>query len=361
MSRYTGTRQVTETVTAGYVMAQAKLGKTGFLTGVRTERTDTESWGWVRNRTGSTAAQQQADPIGSAERDYANTQRRLEGDYTKSFPSAHLTHDITPNLKARLSWSTSFGRPAMTNLLPNETINEPNQTITINNPSLLPQTSTNWDATLDYYFEPVGNLSVGWFHKEVEDYLVSGQITGTIPSGANNGYNGEYAGFTALSTLNAGTAIVQGWEFSYQQQFTFLPGLLKGLSFAANYTIIKTHGDFGGTTTRGTDEVPGFIPKTGNVSLSWRYRAVSARILANYTGNYINAFTAASVGRNQYRRSRTIVNLGLSYQLNPRLSFNLDVSNLFNEPVIFYRGIPDQMERHLITGTTLNVGISGRF
>ncbi len=360
-TNYTGTRAVTETVTAGYGMLQGKVGRTGLLAGVRVEKTDTESWGWVRTRVGSTAAQQTADPIGSATRDYANTRREIEGSYTKAFPSAHLTHDIMPNLKARLSWSMSFGRPAMTNLLPNETVNETNQTLTINNPSLKPQTATNWDATLDYYFEPVGNLSVGWFHKTIKDYLVSGQVSGTIASGASNGYNGDYAGFTTLTTLNAGAAYVQGWELSYQQQFTFLPGLLKGLGFGANYTVLDTHGQFAGSTNLTTGQVAGFIPKTGNVNLSWRHRGFSARVLVNYTGDYINAYTAASLGRNQYRFKRTIVNLGASYQFTAKVGVSLDVSNLFNEPVAFYRGIADQMERTLITGTTLNVGVTGRF
>ncbi|MBI4623369.1 MAG: TonB-dependent receptor, partial [Verrucomicrobia bacterium] len=353
-TNYTGTRAVTETVTAGYAMAQGKVGRFGLLSGVRLEKTEDESWGWVRARTGSTAAQQAADPIGSATRDYANTRRELAGSYTKSFPSTHLTYDITPNLKSRLSWSTSFGRPALTSYLPNETVNETSQTLTINNPSLKPQTATNWDATLDYYFEPVGNFSIGWFHKQIKDYLVSGIATGTIASGASNGYNGDYAGFTALTTLNAGTAFVQGWEFSYQQQFTFLPGLLKGLSFSANYTSLDTHGDFGGTVTRSTGQVAGFIPKTGNLSVSWRHRAISARVRINYTGDYIAAYTAASLGRNQYRFKRTIVDVGGSYQFNPKYSLTLDISNLFNEPVSFYRGIPDQMERTLITGTTIN-------
>jgi TonB-dependent receptor len=347
---YTGTREVVETVLAGYVMAQAKVGKTGLLAGVRTEKTDTESWGYVRSRTPSSGADQIRDPVGSAQKDYANNRRELEGSYTKSFPSIHL-----------LSWSTSFGRPAMTNLLPNETVNENAQTLTINNPSLLPQTAANWDATLDYYFEPVGNFSIGWFHKEIEDYLVTGQTVGTIPSGPDNGYNGEYAGFTELTTLNAGTAYVQGWEFSYQQQFTFLPGLLRGLSFGANYTILDTHGDFGGTTNLSGDQVPGFIPKTGNVSLSWRHRAFNARVLVNYTSDYILGYTAASVGRNQYRFERTVVNLGVGYQFSPRFGVNLDVNNLTNEPIAQYRGIPDQMERTLIHGTTINIGVSGRF
>ena len=63
-------------------------------------------------------------------------------------------------------------------------------------------------------------------------------------------------------------AVVQGWEVSYQQQFTFLPGLLKGLAFSGNYTSIAAAGNFGGATSRSTNEVPGFIPRTANASLS---------------------------------------------------------------------------------------------
>ncbi|MBL9199846.1 MAG: TonB-dependent receptor [Opitutaceae bacterium] len=358
---YTGTNAVTETVTAGYLMGQAKLGRTGFLTGMRVEKTETDSWGWVRARVLSTAAQQLADPVGSAARDYANNRRELRGDYTKSFPSAHLTHDFTPNLKARASWSTSFGRAPMNNFVPNETPNEAQQTLTINNPSLKPQTAKNWDLTLDYYFEPVGNVSVGWFHKEIRDYLLTGQTTGVIPSGTNNGYNGEYANFTTLQTINAGVAFVQGWEFSYQQQLTFLPGLLRGLAVAANYTVLDTHGRFTGTASLVTGQVPGFIPKTGNASVSWRHRAFNARVLVNYTGDYNTAFTAATLGRNLYQFKRTVVNVGVGYQFTPRVGVTLDVSNLFNEPIANYRGIPDQLQRYVITGTTVNIGMTGRF
>ncbi|MBL9185904.1 MAG: TonB-dependent receptor [Opitutaceae bacterium] len=360
-NNYTANRAVTEDVFAAYAMTQGRVGSTGFLAGVRTETTETSSWGWVRARNASTPAQQAADPVGSAQRDYAGTQRNLSGDYRKWFPSAHLSHDLTPNLKARLSWSTSFGRPALNNALPNETISEANQTLTVNNPGLLPQLADTWDATLEYYFEPVGNFSVGWFRKRIKDYIVPGIATGTIAGGNDNGYNGEYAGFTRLTSANAGTAYVQGWEFSYQQQFTFLPGLLKGLGASANYTLIATHGDFGGTVSRSTNEVAGFIPRTGNASLSWRYRKFGARVLYNYTGQYITSYTAASVGRNIYRYKYSTMNVGVSYQLRPSATLTLDVANLGNEPQAFYRGIPDQMQNTIINGTTLTLGINGRF
>ena len=56
---------------------------------------------------------------------------------------------------------------------------------------------------------------------QIADYIVSGTEAGTVASGSDNGYNGEYAGFTRLTSGNAGTATIRGWEFTYQQQFTF--------------------------------------------------------------------------------------------------------------------------------------------
>ncbi len=360
-NKYTANRAVTENVTAGYALASGRVGRTGLIAGVRTERTETSSWGWVRARTGSTVAQQTADPVGSATRDYAGTQRNLSGSYTKSFPSAHLTHDLTSDLKARLSWSTSFGRPPLNNALPNETISETNQTLTVNNPSLLPQNAATWDATLEYYFEPVGTLSLGWFNKTITDYIVTGTNAGTIGTGNDNGYNGEYPGFTRLTSANAGTAKVTGWEFNYQQQFTFLPGLLKGFGASANYTLIRTNGNFGGTTSRSTNEVPGFIPRTGNATLSWRYKKFSTRLLYNFTGSYITAFTAATPGRNLYRFQYATVNAGVSYQVRPNLQLTLDAANLTNEPQSLYRGVRSQMQNTILNGTSLTFGVNGRF
>jgi iron complex outermembrane receptor protein len=365
--KYTGTRKVTETVSSGYVMAQGRLGsdgflrRTGYLTGVRAEKTENESWGWVRTRIPSSAAQQLADPVGSAQRDYAGTRREVSGSYTKSFPSVHLTHEITPNLKARLSWSTSFGRPSLSNALPNESVNENLQTLTLNNPALLPQMGKSWDATLDYYFEPVGNFSVGWFQKTIRDFIVSGINVGTVASGAGNGFNGEYGGFNILTTANAGTATVEGWEVSYQQQLTFLPGALKGLSFLANYTELKTNGNFGGTANLTTGQVAGFIPKTWNFNLNWRYGKFSSRVLVNYTSDYITSYSAASVGRNLFRFERTSVNAGIEYRIRRDTSLTLDVSNPFSEPQKLYRGIPDQMQSTISNFTTITVGVAGRF
>ncbi len=360
-SRFTGTRGVTETVSAAYLMTQGRIKQTGFLAGVRFEKTEDDTWGWVRQRFGSTAAQQAADPVGSAQRDYANTFRVTSGSYTKAFPSVHLTHDFNARLKGRLSWSNSFGRPPLSNLMPSETINETERTVTINNPDLKPQTAENWDASLEYYFEPVGSVSVGWFHKTIEDFFQNNVPFGTVGVGANNGFNGEYEGFSLQGRGNLGQAVIQGWELSYQQQLTALPGLLRGLGVFANYTYLTTHGNWGGGVSLSTNRVPGFIPRTGNLGLSWRHRGFSARVNATYTGGYLDSANVANPALNLHRVERTIVNAGFAYQLRPSVSLSLDVANIFNERQAFYRGFSDRIQSAIIPGTTLTFGVSGRF
>ncbi len=359
--RYINTRAVEETVDGAYAMGRVRLGRFGMLGGVRAERTEVSSNGWVRVQSASTPAQQAADPVGAANRDYAGNERRRSDSYTDLFPSVHAHYDITPQLKARLSWSVGIGRPGFNELVPGETVNAAAQTLTINNTGLKPQYARNWDASLEYYFEPVGQLSVGWFHKDIRDYIVRGLGGGTIAAGSGNGFNGDYAGYTLLTSGNAGSATVDGWEFSYQQQFTFLPGLLKTLSFSANYTALSTYGNFGGAVAIPKNQVSDFIPNTGNANLSWRWRKLGIRIRQNYHGDYVRAVNLAQTHRTTFRLRREIIDLNLSYQLRPSLTLFCDVSNLTNEPQAFYRGTPDRMERTIINGTTLTAGLSGRF
>ncbi|MFM8620215.1 MAG: TonB-dependent receptor, partial [Opitutaceae bacterium] len=364
---YTGARDLTETVTSGYIMGQGKLGRDGFLGrtsflgGVRVENTEDIGVGWVRARVGSTSAQQLADPLGAVTRDYATSKRTIDGSYTKAFPSIHLTHDITPNVKARFAWSTSFGRPGYGELLPSESVSESTNSLTVNNAALLPQNARNWDASLDYYFEPVGNVSVGFFQKTITDFIVRNINIGTVASGTNNGYNGEYAGFNLFTSANAGTAYVQGWEFSYQQQFTSLPGLLKGLSGSFNYTMIQTHGDFGSTSNITGKEVVGFIPKAANAMLSWRYQKFSTRLLYNWTSDYIVEYSPATVGRNRWRAAFDTLNVGVAYQVRPTAQLTLDISNILNAYQEIYRGFRNQPSVINYNFVTINVGVNGRF
>jgi iron complex outermembrane receptor protein len=299
--------------------------------------------------------------VGAAARDYAGRFRVVGSDYTKSFPSVHLAHDLTANLKSRLSWSTSFGRPDMVNMFPNETPNEAGAFVTVNNPGLLPQTSKNWDATLDYYFKPAGFVSVGWFQKTIKDYIVAGATVGQIGDGTDNGFNGEFSGFELRSSINGGTATVKGWEFSYQQQFVFLPGLLKGLSLMANYTMLETNGDFGGTTQLSTGSVAGFIPRTYNLVPGWRYGRFSCRVRISYTSGYLDTYNATSPALNVYSISRVLVSPSFAFDLRRSLTLTCEVSNATNEHQVRYQVRRNLVRQERDNPTNITFGMKGRF
>jgi outer membrane receptor protein involved in Fe transport len=113
-------------------------------------------------------------------------------------PGVLLKFAITPRLLTRLSWATNVGRPRIGQLIPRTTVNFDNQTITISNPSLKPQTADNFDFMAEYYFEPVGVVSVGVFQKNIKNFIfTSGERRWA--SGEDNGFSGDYAGY-ALTT-----------------------------------------------------------------------------------------------------------------------------------------------------------------
>jgi iron complex outermembrane recepter protein len=360
-NRRTASNKVNEVITGYYLMTQGRIAHSGFLAGLRREITDTAGVGRRRAKTLSTAAQQVADPVGSAERD--SIPYRNEGSYTQNFPSVHLWHDLTPNAKLRGSWTTGFARPTLANYVAALTFSDPNQTVTFGNPELKPTKAYNWDFSLEYYFQNSSNFSVGWFHKKITDFIAEDIAIGTVEAGPDNGFGGDYSGYDLLSRANVGTAYTQGWEFSYLQQFPFLPGLLKTLRFSANLTQITAHGSYTDPGTYAKDrDVKGFIPRTMNASLTWSYKKFSTSWSYNYTGSHIRDFyNFPQPSRNRYMLSRKLVNASVRYQLPRNITLSFGVQNLFNEPQIYYRSIPDQMETFLMQGTTITAGIEGRF
>ena len=357
--KFIGTRSLREEVQAAYVQGQARWGSLSAVAGVRAERTEFKGIAHTLSLPATTTAQRNADPVGSAIADYAGNRRVLTGEQTDWFPGVHLIYRIQPNLQARLSYSNSVGRPPGTQLLPTFSVNTTTQVVTLGNTDLQPQFAENWDATLEYYFEPVGQLSGGYFRKDLKDFLVTRAI-GVVPSGVNNGFNGSFAGYEIRGPSNAGGAKIDGFELNYQQQLNFLPGVLRGLGVSANYTHLRTSGDYGETGARSTSDVARFTPETVNLALNYNYRGFGARLLYSYMAETLWDYSA-DASRLRYRDARELVNLGLTYRLHRAVSLSVDLTNVFNEPQDYYRAQPSRLERSTFNGTTITFGLSGRF
>ena len=355
---YIGNDQAKEDVLAGYAQSQVIIGKLKALAGVRYERTEVDSAGYVRSAALSTTAQRAADPIGFGITDYNNYQT-TKGSYDNWFPGVYLTYNISKNLIVRANWTNSIGRPSFGNLVPSFSVNTNTEVVTVSNPALEPQTSENWDASIEYYFEPVGLLSANVFRKTMSGFIVDG-LVGTIGSGINNGFGGDYADYDLRTSFNGGDATIDGFEFAYQQRFEFLPKPFNGLSIFANYTWLDTEGDYGeiNTTPASTSDVVNFVPEAINIGLSYSYLKFGARVTWNRTGRYLNGYNA-NAALLRYTMERDMWDASVSYRLKKGFALFADVRNITNSPRAWERAAG--ITSSYIFFTAVNFGIKGEF
>lgn len=99
----------------------------------------------------------------------------LEGSYDYVLPSFDFSVDLTDTVKLRASYGESIGRPGWGDIQGGQTLNP---LVRINggtgnqgSPGLLPLESQNIDLSMEWYYAPSSYLSVGYFHKDIDNYV----------------------------------------------------------------------------------------------------------------------------------------------------------------------------------------------
>lgn len=340
-AQLTGDQVFEERIDAAYIMGNLQLGRLSILAGVRVERTQTEGEGALQAITPEERARRaafvgtpnEAEIIRRNVAEYGGRQVR-KGDYRNVLPGVHFKFAVTPRLITRLSWATNVGRPGIGQLIPRTNVNFDNQTISSSNPSLKPQTADNFDFSAEYYFEPAGIVSVGVFQKNIKNFIfTSGGFT--VPPGADNGFNGDYVGYTLTTQYNGGSAKVRGLELNYNQQLTFLPGWMKGFGVYGNLTRMESEGNYGAGNSIAVapnpkGKVAGFNPDTSNAGVSYIRNKISVRLQWNHRGRYLTTYNAVE-SQLVYRIRRDTLDVKTQYQFSRRFSAYLDVNNVLGE------------------------------
>ncbi len=360
--------RVTEDVFAAYLMGDARFGRFDVTAGVRLEETQLTGRGVRQEVTRAEAARRAAwvgavSPEETRRRTIAewSNVREEDGRYRNVLPSVHFKFNLSANALARASYSTGLGRPNFSNLLRTTTVNHDTMRVVAANPDLRPQTTENLDLALEYYFEPAGYVSAGVFQKEIKDFIY-GDTGGMVGAGADNGFEGEYAGYEVTQNRNGGAGRVRGFELAYQQRFAGLPGLWKGLGLTANYTKLESRGNYtsaGGTQTGA--EIAGFMPETFNASVSYFYRAWEAQVKYTYRAENLRDFNANPLLR-VYYHSKKNVDLNLKYKWHPRLTLFVDVINVFDDPIAnAFIYVNSRTRYNQVFTPAIKAGVSGRF
>ena len=184
---------------------------------------------------GVTAEQQQQALAFANGGSAANVARNAFNNW---LPSLNLRLDVTPKLLFRFAASKAISRPDFSQLRNYVGLQYNNLTggftAQSQNPYLRPVEAWQFDLTGEWYFAPVGSLTVALFAKNLKNVIVSNQLyTRQL---TNNGATNDV---TVSGPGNStGKTTVKGAEFAYQQTFDFLPGPLAGLGAQLSYTFI---------------------------------------------------------------------------------------------------------------------------
>lgn len=340
--RNTPTSEITEDVFAGYVMAKATLSrKLTVLAGVRFEDTIDDAVGTFQSNSSTVV-----------------TTTSRKGGYNDLFPSAHLNYSPFSNLMVRAAYTQSMARPAISNITPTTTVTHSATgglgTVNQNNINLKPQFSTNYDLMVEYYIKPVGILSAGVFRKDITDFIAT--FRSEIPSGPDNGFDGDYAGYTLNTSTNLGTAQIEGYEINYSQQLRKLPKPFDGLSVFGNYTRIWTTG----TYDNGATALANFVPETSNAGMSYTYRGLGLRAAYNFKSAYLTTYSPNPI-QSVYQTEDATVDVNVQYQFRPWLTVYVDATNIFNKAPNTYSLNDGRIYVQPVYGTKVTIGVSGRF
>ncbi|MBI5689099.1 MAG: TonB-dependent receptor [Verrucomicrobia bacterium] len=354
-----------ERISAAYLQGNIRLRELSVLAGVRFEETATSGNGPLYQLNAAERARRAAwvGPVTDAEAERRAVEEwgrrtHAEGRYTNAFPGVHLTWARPGGLVARASYTTSIGRPPVTSLIPNTTVNDDAQTVTAANTALKPQFSDNFDLNLEYYFKSIGFVSVSAFQKNVEGFIYSSNST-FVGRGPDNGFDGLYEGYRLTTSFNGGSARYRGLEFSYSQQFTFLPGFWRGLGVNLNFTRLETRGDYGGTVA--TTQVPGFRPRSANAVLNYQQGRYRASIQANWIDAYLLT-TSTNAALLVYEAARTSLNFKFTFDLSSRTSLYFNADNLLRTPINSrYYAYEDRIGYTRLPYRSISAGVQGRF
>ena len=337
-----------ERVWAGYVMDSIKFGKLRFVGGLRIEATSTNFN--ANEVTLNNGAYVSTSPVTG------------NGGYINYLPSIQAQYLIEPNTTLRLSYGRGIARPNFSDMVPSVQV-DPNaspKSVVVGNPALLPTKANNYDILIEHYFQRLGILQGGVFYKSLIDpiYATATFLPATDPN---------FPGFLRQQSINGPSAYIAGFEASWQQRLSILPGLLNGIGVSANYSYSTSRASFPAGFSGGRIDHPALqrqAPNTWNVGLTYDKARFSGRFAVSHNAANIYAYqyvhnptnpaadsdpivgTTGPLG-DQYLYAHTQVDIQGSYRMYRQLEFVASGLNLTNEVFGFYTGsaiYPNQRE-----------------
>lgn len=299
-----------------------------------------------------------------------------EGSHDVFLPAIDIRVDITDELLARVSWGKTMSRAPLGNLAGGRSLSgspKPGaRTGGQGNPNLLPFESTNIDLTLEYYYDEASYAYIGWFKKDVDNFIQT-TITETTIDGLYDIYNGprylaaiadiEARGEQATSTAifeqmlangdgnadgqiepdsssdplivwnvsqptNTDAKSVDGVEVAWQHMFAET-----GFGFAVNATFVSGDVEFDVNSLTQQAPLTG-LSDSANFQAFYEKDGLSAKVTYAWRDDYLLGVGQAQGSADappQFFKEYAQVDMSINYDINENLTVFFDALNLTNE------------------------------
>lgn len=346
--------------------------------GVRYEETDVTSTALVPIATGINWTGNNEFPVQFGPPDFTT----LEGSYDYVLPSIDFAFDLTDSIKMRASVGDSIGRPGWGDIQGGQTLSNlariDGGSGSQGNPNLKPLESRNYDLSFEWYYAEGSYASVGWFRKDIDNYVgvsvIEAQPFGLPHPGPGAGYydeaqancpqadltcirdyilinhdgdpgvvrgadaNGHATGvisgiqgdpiatFDITVPSNQKSARVDGWEIAIQQMFGD-----SGFGIAANATFVDSDISYDNHSTQDQFAIEGLSDSANFIAFYEKY-GFSVRAAYNWRDEFLAGRFDGTGGPNPvYTEPYGQIDFNASYDITDNLSVSAEAINLTNE------------------------------
>ncbi len=396
-SGVSGSKHAAEVVAAGYLRGDLSLfaSRLKLVGGLRAEQTNIKAEGpftdatrnYQRDATGkviTVASPTPADPgrrvpvlifptsntLAVSQLSFLERGTHVDKEYLRLFPSLNAAFNLRENLIVRAAHYTSIGRPDFNQYAGGLTLPDTESPasranlITVNNAAIKPWSAESSNVRLEYYFQGVGQISLGAFRRDFKNFFGGTFFNATPDFLALYGLDPSiYGGYEVSTQYNLpGRVRTEGLDFSYKQALTFLPEWARGVQVFANASAQRATGV-------AADNFSGYIPRSGSWGVSLTRQKYNARVNWIYRGRQRRgAISGVGIepGTYNWGSKRLYIDISGEYSLTRRLGLFANLRNINDATEDMEVAGPNtpaqvQFRQRLDFGSLWTIGIKGTF
>lgn len=306
----------------------------------------------------------------------ASVANAAESSYTNVLPSLNVKFDISDDFVVRFGLSEAIALPQL-GLLRNtftirgddrldtfgDEVDENGQPVAIRseygryiadagNPFLRPMEAINLDLTFEWYFSEDGNVTVSLFHKDVENYFISGSTDRVLTN------NGASQVVQVNGATNGGKGTIKGFELAYTDYWDNLPDFLDGLGTQLNYTYVSEDGSPNSNLSADNPGSPagdsaqfsdlpleGLSKNNFNATLLYQNHGVDARLAYNWRSDYLLTTRDVITQLPIFSKAAGFLDGSIFYDVTDTVQVGVQASNLLDTESVTEMQFNEQGDR----------------